>query len=63
VRAGRSLSPKRRDTALSDVAGSLARRGDIARATEMATAIESPNGRMLAFMAVAEAVSERQAKK
>ena len=29
----------------------------------MATSIESPDGRMLAFLALAEAISERQAKK
>ena len=63
VRAARSLPPEQRDTALSEVAGRLARRGDIARAMEMATSIESPDGRMLAFVALAEAISERQATK
>ena len=63
VRAARSLPPERRDSALSHVAGSLARHGDIARAMEMATSIESPDGRMMAFIALAEAISERQAKK
>jgi hypothetical protein len=63
VRAARSLPPERRDNALSEVAGSLARRGDIARAMEMVTSIESPDGRILAFIALAEAISERQAKK
>ena len=62
VRTARSLPPEQRDTALSEVAGSLARRGDIARAMEMATSIESPDGRMLAFIALAEAISERQNK-
>jgi hypothetical protein len=63
VRAARSLPPEERDNALSEVAGSLARRGDIARAMEMATSIESPDGRMRAFIALAEAISERPAKK
>ena len=53
----------RGDIALSQVAGSLARHGDIARAMEMATSIESPNGRLMAFIALAESISERQAKK
>jgi hypothetical protein len=63
VRAARALPPPRRDYDLARVAGSLARRGDITRAMDLAASIESPDARLNALVAVATAIPDRQAKK
>jgi beta-lactamase regulating signal transducer with metallopeptidase domain len=63
VRAARALPAAPRDAALSQIAGSLAQRGDVARAMDLASSIESPQARLGAFMTLANVIPQRQAKK
>ncbi len=56
VRRAKSLPPLDRDLALSEIAGDLASRGDVAGATNLAASIESPNARLSAFAMLANAI-------
>ncbi|MGO9466313.1 MAG: M56 family metallopeptidase [Isosphaeraceae bacterium] len=63
IREAGAVPPAGRDHALSQLVGSLARNGDIARAMDLAESIKSPNSRMQAFVALAGAIPEQRAKK
>jgi hypothetical protein len=62
VRAAKALPPPRRDYALAQLVGSLARRGDVAGAVDLAASIESPDARLNAFVAVTTAIPNHRAK-
>lgn len=63
VRDVKLLSPAPRNAALSQVVSSMAHGGDIAGAMDLATSIESPDARMLAFSSLATAISYPPIKK
>jgi hypothetical protein len=60
VRSAKALPPEERDAAMSGIAGQLAGRGDIARALDMATSIETADARLSAFAALADAIADGQ---
>jgi beta-lactamase regulating signal transducer with metallopeptidase domain len=63
VRRAKSLPPMGRDLALSEIAGNLASRGDVARATNLAASIESPSARLSAFVMLASTVADPRYRK
>ena len=63
VRSAKALPPEQRDEAMSGIAGQLAGRGDIGRALDMATSIETADARLSAFAALADAIADGQVKK
>lgn len=63
VRASRALPPERRNAALSTIASSLAHRGDLTGALDLAASIESPDARLNAFRSLAFAISDGQSRK
>lgn len=62
VREARAVPPPC-DFTLSQLVGSLARNGDVARAMDLAESIESPTARIQAFMMLASAIPDRRATK
>ena len=63
VRDAKSLDARRRDPALSQIVGTLAYRGNLARAMELAASIESPDARLSAFMTITHTLGTDQAAK
>lgn len=57
------LPPAERDASLSQIAGNLARRGDVAGATDVAASIASPEARLQAFVTLASAIPEARARR
>jgi beta-lactamase regulating signal transducer with metallopeptidase domain/tetratricopeptide (TPR) repeat protein len=58
LRAARTLPDGMRDNVLSNLAGNLARRGDVAGAFKLAAALETPQQRLWAFDLTAIAIRE-----
>jgi beta-lactamase regulating signal transducer with metallopeptidase domain len=63
IREAKAAPAPGRDFTLSQLVGNLARNGDVARAMDLAEAIDSPNARIQAFTALASAIPDRRAKK
>ncbi len=63
LRAAKALPAEQRDQALSAIACSLASRGNITRAIDLATSIESPQARLGAIAEVATAIPDGQLRK
>ena len=63
VRAARALPPPRRDHAVAQVAGTMARRGDLVGAMDLAASIESPDARLNALVLITSAIPERRVRK
>lgn len=56
VREARHLPPAHRNAVVAQAVGNLARRGDVAAARDLAVSIDSPEGRLGAFAALAAAI-------
>ena len=63
LRMARSLPEGMRDTVLSNLAGSLARRGDVAGAFKLAAALETPQQRLWAYDLAAIAIREGRTRR
>ena len=62
VRSAKTLPPAGRDAALSQIVANLAGRGDVSRAMDLATSIESADARLSAFVMLAFAIPGGQAR-